>query len=757
MFNSFKKIQFIDYQDSYYYQQKRKKQRKKWLKYILLIVLLACLVVVIIPLAQSTNFNEGQSTEHNTTNENPLIYSPQLIFNHPDKKNNVSLPIDITASIEVSGLIAYTQIKQVFINPHPLELDGKYQFPMPENAAIKHLTVKVGDNIIIGQIMEKQAAKKAYNKAKTQGKKASLVQQQRANLFTNNIANIPPRSAVTVTLTFIMPVTFLNNELNINLPLAMTTRYQPMHYNESPAEHSAPSSSANYQAANSSVTQVNSYELIDAGASRSQSSDFDSSTLNINSFTANELNFGGANSEIVAKSQAAISVVLNAGVAVSSIKSASHQINTKPINNLQSEFLISLAKAKTLTNKNFNLTWQLEPSQQPQISTFTEKVGEEYFTLLTFFPPSTDKPAVFSRDVIFIIDTSGSMQGSSMIQAKQSLQHAISLLNSSDSFNIIAFNDSVDLLFSSTQMVTSNTVNQALKFIQRLKADGGTEMYRPLSQALIMAKNSEQSEQAIRQVVFITDGAVANEFELMQLLDGAQHNFRLFTIGIGAAPNGYFMKKAAQFGRGSYLYIQNSNEVQSHIATLMTKISQPALSDIALIVDSQIHHQVEVFPKKPTDLYLGEPMQVAIKSALPLISVQLTGKTKNQPWYQQLIIDDNQPSKGISTLWARSKIEDLLDGLVKGIDKEQVKKQVIATSITHQIISPYTSFIAIEKQPQVNTSLSQTAKNAIERSSAQTDNLLIAMPKTALGWQQQFLLGLLLMIIALLTIRLRAK
>jgi Ca-activated chloride channel family protein len=247
----------------------------------------------------------------------------------------------------------------------------------------------------------------------------------------------------------------------------------------------------------------------------------------------------------------------------------------------------------------------------------------------------------------------------------------------------------------------------------------------------------------------------------MQLLDGAQGNFRLFTVGIGAAPNGYFMKKAAQFGRGSYVFIQNINDVQTRMAALMTKISQPAISNIELMFDNQIHQDIDVYPKKITDLYLGEPMQVAIKSKLPISSVQLTGEMATQPWYQQLIVDDTESSTGISTVWARNKIEDLLDGLVMGVDKELVKQQVIATSLAHQIISPYTSFIAVEKQPELPTlTAAQRASSAKRQSGLLAkahENLMVAMPKTALGWHQQFLIGLLLILLAPITLRIWSK
>ncbi len=711
MFNSNKNLALIDYQDSYYYQQKRKKQRRKWLKLILACVLLATIVFVIMPLARAASINNALDIQAPLIKANGLIHGPQLIFDHPDHKHAVALPVDISANIEVNGLVAYAQIKQVFINPYNLALEGKYQFPLPEDAAIKHLKIKLGEQEIIGQIMEKQAAKASYKKAKAQGKKASLVQQQRANLFTNNIANIPAQSTVIVTLEFIMPVRFNDNSLDLTLPLAMTARYDNGNYQRSPAQQ--------------------------------------------------ETNLIAPRASTLADSQASINIELNAGAAISTITSNSHNIKTKALTNDQSSYLVTLSQAQAIANRDFTLHWQLQPSQQPQVSSFSEQVAGEYFTLLTFLPPKIEKTTRFARDIIFIIDTSGSMQGDSMTQAKASLQQAILQLNEKDSFNIIAFNNTVDLLFPITHMASQNNMIQAQNFINRLQADGGTEMYRPLSQALVMAQAQQQTTKAIRQVVFITDGAVANEFELMQLLDGAQQNFRLFTVGIGAAPNGYFMKKAAQFGRGSYVFIQNSADVQTQMSALMTKISHPAISNIALMFDNQVHQKIEVYPQKINDLYIGEPMQITIKSTLPITSVQIMGDSASEAWYQQLIVDDNQSSQGISTLWARRKIADLLDSLVTGANQEQVKTEVISTSMTHQTLSPYTSFIALEKAVEKTLEkpgekLPLTASNRTSNALAKAhESLMVAMPKTALGWHQQLLIGLLLMLLAALALNMK--
>jgi Ca-activated chloride channel family protein len=721
MFTSKKNLRLIDYQDSYYYRQQRKKRRNKWLKLSLLFLLVFTLLIVIVPFAKSNKYD----LENTITTQSSFFHGPQLIFEHPNPSKRATLPVDIEANIQINGLVAFAEIKQTFINPHAIALEGTYQFPLPENSAVKQLMIKVGDIEIIGEIMEKKAAKIIYQKAKRQGKKASLLAQKRPNLFTNKIANIPPQSTVIVTLKFIMPVSFSKGKFNLRLPLAMTDRYQPKSYGQSSNDHQE-STDALKSDKDFYYSLSEPYEVSTIKATYRQP-------------------------KSVTPSQSAINVELNTGVPVAAIISESHEIKMRELNSNQDSYLITFRKSHEVSDKTFDLSWQLLPSSQPQISSFTQEISGEHYTLLTFFPPKLEAAKIIARDIIFIIDTSGSMKGKSMEQAKTSLQLAILQLNNKDSFNIIAFDDDTQLLFPTTKIAVPLKIQKALEFIDDLSADGGTEMYRPLSNALMMKRTKVQSDKAIRQIIFITDGAVANEFELMELLESAQRDFRLYTVGIGAAPNGYFMKKAAQFGRGSYVFIQNQGEVQEKMSGFMTKISQPAISNINLRLDSKIHQDVEVYPEKITDLYFGEPLQIAIKSKFPITSAELTGETVSKSWFQQLIIDDNTSSKGIASLWARQKIESLLDSLLIGVNKEDVKSRVIETSLNHQIISPYTSFVAIEKQVKVSALLAKNNLSFVNKAKSQIyqahESLMVAMPKTSIGWQLQFLLGLLLLIL----------
>ena len=180
---------FTDYRESYFYRQQRRKRRSFRIKLLALFLLVAVFSAVL----AKANEQAG---------ENSLVFGPQLLFEHPDANMRAALPVDMAATVDINGLIAYTEVRQTFFNPFDIVMEGHYQFPLPDDGAVHYLKVVIDDRTIIGNIMEKKAAKKAYIKAKQQGKKASLVEQQRPNIFTNKIANIPPKTKVEVVIRF---------------------------------------------------------------------------------------------------------------------------------------------------------------------------------------------------------------------------------------------------------------------------------------------------------------------------------------------------------------------------------------------------------------------------------------------------------------------------------------------------------------------------------------------------------------------------
>jgi Ca-activated chloride channel family protein len=309
-------------------------------------------------------------------------------------------------------------------------------------------------------------------------------------------------------------------------------------------------------------------------------------------------------------------------------------------------------------------------------------------------PPAAAHPASAGpREQIFVIDSSGSMGGESIVQAKAALTNALGRLRAGDRFNVVDFDSTTQLLYPAPQPFTPQTHAAALRFVDRLQADGGTEIGGAIAAAL-----SQPAERGyLRQIVFLTDGAVGAETSLFATIEQRLGDARLFTVGIGSAPNSYFMRKAAQFGRGTYTHIGNTAEVSAKMTELFAKLEQVALSDV--VVDWP--DAVELYPPAIPDLYSGEPLVVAASfPAMPdrPLSVTAFGQAAGLPW-RQTVAGSQSELPGISTLWARRKIEHLIDSRVTGIAEDLIRKLVVETALEHHLVSPYTSLVAVDKTP----------------------------------------------------------
>ncbi|MDO7083331.1 marine proteobacterial sortase target protein [Pseudocolwellia sp. AS88] len=731
--------EIIDYAPTY----NRRNRNSKWysplslLKWFLLVGLLAGCAFYVIPL-NATTYNNYSTLDD--------VSSGQLLFESSETiKTNLketrlyqsAILLNSAASFDINGIIASVTVTQSFLNTGDEIANGLYTFPLPENSAVNYLKIQVGNREIEGKILEKNEAKKLFNKAKASGKKASLVEQHRPNLFTNKIANIAPNEQITVTIKYVQHLDYTDGEFSLRFPMSITPRYQP---------NSLPYSNNNSETENTDNFSSTATHLLNEDLSISELSQFTQPN----------------------KNKISLRVNLNAGIQLASIDSPSHTLNLNN-NELNGEPLkISVGNVQVPMDKDFVLQWRPKASIAPQLSLYNQTLDGEEYTLAMLLPPihstidDNEQPSTtFARDITFIIDTSGSMQGDSIKQAKQSLHFALSTLTEKDSFNIIAFESLSTNLFQQTKMATSKNVAKALTFINQLSADGGTEMYQPLSNALNMQKTPLQNENAIKQILFITDGAVSNELALFKLITNTTDLPRLFTVGIGSAPNGFFMRKAAQFGQGSYTFIGNIDEVEDKMAMLLEKISRPSLTNINVQFHPLHLGNIEQYPNKIPDLYSNEPLIIAFKTTDKPSSIQLFGDLANKGWQQEVelnaakTVDNNS---GISSIWARAKIEDLLDGLVIGKPLEEVKSDVITTSLKHQVMSPYTSFIAVEKEilsaddkdKRKKELLAQKEKQASKKLASQNSLHAAVFPKTAVGWKLQFLLGLILLTLSLI-------
>jgi Ca-activated chloride channel family protein len=360
---------------------------------------------------------------------------------------------------------------------------------------------------------------------------------------------------------------------------------------------------------------------------------------------------------------------------------------------------VSLQDGPTYADRDFELIWTPLVHETPQASVFTEQhEGETYF-FLQLMPPVTPSSTqkTMPREVVFVIDTSGSMAGSSLTQAKAALKLALTRLTPQDAFNLIQFNSITQAFYATSQQASALSIRQALRYVDDLKAEGGTEMQPALVQALTQTRNQEERS-SLRQIIFITDGLVGNEDALFTLLQRNIGQNRLFTVGIGSAPNGHFMRKAAQFGKGTFTHIGSTTEVQDKMNRLFLKLEHPALTDITIQSGEAIFG--DVAPNPLPDLYTGEPLTVAFRTTNLPPSITITGTQAGTHWETTQSLVDAKPRNGIAVYWARKTIGQILDQQTQDHDKALLLRQsVLDLALKHHLMSRYTSLVAVDITP----------------------------------------------------------
>jgi Ca-activated chloride channel family protein len=674
-----------------------------------------------IPSPQVDLTNQTVSDHQNAQSGTLYFVTEQPNQNGLTEQHQLSPMLHTNVQIKVTGIVARTTLTQTFKNASEQWVNGLYVFPLPENAAVDHLLMKVGERKIEGQIKEKAEAKKIYQQAKAAGKKASLVSQQRPNMFSNTIANIGPNETIVISIEYQQRLDFNQGQYGLRFPMSINPRYSPESANEEDIHTPQPS----YQ----TIKHLHNIDL---------------------------------------------SINLHAGFDVEHIHSEFHPVTTKQLSD--GSFQIQLAE-QTIANQDFVLNWQPELGANAQSAHFSQQVNGDEYGLIMLLPPKTNQaytPPL--REVIFVMDTSGSMQGESLEQAKQALLLAITQLQPSDTFNIVEFNSYAQNLWSSPKIADLTNKHDAQNLVNSLSANGGTEMASAFKLAFAQAKTSNTS--VLSQIIFITDGSVSNERSLMQLINKNIQNSRLFTVGIGSAPNSYFMTEAAKMGRGTFTYIGAVAQVQEKMQTLLTKLQHPAITDISLQLHSnaiQSNQQLEFYPNVISDVYLGEPMVLSyrlssgqidtlgskVSSSDYLSKVKLSALQQNKPWHNPLTLNATTRQSGLNVLWAREKIAQLTrdkrkasqHGNHSAAEQDQYKSQITETALAHHLVSQYTSLIAVDITPtrpiEHLTSDNKVPNNLPKGTSNSSSNIQGKLPQTATPAQIKIIFGSFLIGLAL--------
>lgn len=360
---------------------------------------------------------------------------------------------------------------------------------------------------------------------------------------------------------------------------------------------------------------------------------------------------------------------------------------------------ITLADGDVPADRDFVLEWVPKAFSAPAASLFAEQRGDDVYLFGMLTPPTAEQQAQrLPRDVVFVIDTSGSMGGTSIGQAKAGLLLALERLTPGDRFNVIQFNSATDSLYSELKPWTAETLRAAKTYVEALVATGGTEMRPALRQAL----DGETPAGRLKQVIFLTDAAVGNEAELFDDIARRLGDARLFTIGIGTAPNSYFMRKAAELGRGDFTYIGDVTEVGERMTDLLRKLEQPAITGIAVRWPEGLPASAEMYPATVPDVYAGVPVTFSARlpgTTLDRLSGELAieGQDGAAPWRHGIDIGQARSGAGVAAVWARAKLSAIEDGQWLGIDEAGVREAATAHALAYELVSAYTSLVAIDE------------------------------------------------------------
>ena len=557
----------------------------------------------------------------------------------------------------VNGTIARVTVTQRFENNSDRWLEGIYVFPLPEQSAVDALRMEIGSRVIEGEIKGRDDAKKAYEAAKDAGQKASLVEQERPNIFTNSVANIGPHEAIVVRIEYQETVKQDAGVYSLRFPLVVAPRYNPKGSEITPVDYGGKPSPSDPVPDRDRISPP----VLDPDK-------------------APKIN------------PVSIEVTLDAGFALGDITSSYHEIALKRTGD--NTATLALAQGSVPADKDFELVWKPKAVAAPQTSLFYESVGGQDYLLAMVTPPTLDAaPKLLPRELIFVIDNSGSMAGTSIVQAKQSLLFALGRLRPGDKFNVVRFDDTLETLFDTAVDASSENLAIAKHFVSRLDAQGGTEMLPALEAALKDATPDDTTR--LRQVVFLTDGSVGNEAQLFEEIANHRGRSRLFTVGIGSAPNSYFMTRAAELGRGTFTQIGSDAQVLERMSALFAKLEKPVM--MGLKAEWPAGTSVEAWPDPLPDLYAGEPVVLSAKLASRQGELHLAGTFDGKPWTATLKLEDAVQGAGVAKLWARSKIASLEAKAFTGSDPGAFDKAIEGVALEHHLVSSQTSLIAVDK------------------------------------------------------------
>lgn len=654
----------------------------------------------------------GQSDEVTPT---PRVGEGCLLYRSPLSGRYETVPLQHTdVALDVRGLAVAATVTQQYVNNTNEPIEAVYVFPLPHDAAVYDMEIRIGNRVIRSEIREREEAKRVYEAAKSEGKRAALVEEERPNIFTASVANLMPGDHVDVRLRYVEALRWEDSKVRLVFPMVVGPRYI-------------------------TGTQAVGHDGTGWAADSDAVPD------------ASRITPPVRNPESRPGHDISLAVDLDAGFEFGTVKSVSHEINVRKLTDGRQH--IELAAGTTIPNKDFVLEVQQAESTKPKTSLFLSPArdsGETHF-LLTAFPPTVQPTKRVPVEMLYLIDVSGSMAGTSIQQAREALLQALDRLQPGDRFGILAFNHSYYEFSSQPLYASADNVDAARRFVKGLEAGGGTEMLP----ALVHVMGKPEIPGYLRHIVLLTDGDLGNEEQIFAAMRQQLGDARLYTVAIGSAPNFFLATKMAQFGRGSFTHIADISEIREQMGRLLETIESPVLTDVRLSFEGV--ELAETYPQRLPDLFVGQPLLIYGRiSQGRKGTVRLTARAGDQPYEASFAFDATAAAfhPGITTLWARQRVEDLMDVWRKSDEETSgnIRASIIEHAIRYRLVTQFTSLVAVEEIVTNVGGESRTAAVPTELPAGMQLDKVFGAPAT--GTADTFLevLGLALLIISIMMI-----
>lgn len=520
------------------------------------------------------------------------------------------------------------------------------------------MEIRIGNRVIHSVIREREEAKRVYEAAKSQGKHAALVEEERPNIFTTSVANIMPGDEIDVRLRYVEPLRWEDGRMRLDFPMVVGPRYIP---------------------GTAEVGHKGTGWAMDTNAVPD----------------ASRITPTVRHPESRSGHDISLSVDLDTGFEAQSIKSISHAVNVNRLPDGRQH--VELASGATLPNKDFILEVQQAKSEGPKTALFLSPSGSgETNFLLAAFPPTVQPAERMPVEMFYMIDVSGSMEGTSIQQARGALLQALDRLRPNDRFGILAFSSGYQEFSPETLTATSENLEAARRYVKHLEAGGGTEMLPALEHLM----QKPEAHGYLRHIILLTDGDLGNEEQIFSALRSNLGGARLYTVAIGSAPNLFLATKMAQFGRGTFTHIADNSEIQDQMSKLFSSIESPVLTDVKLTFTGV--EVTDIYPARPPDLFFRQPLLIFGRISQGQVGkLHLTGRAGNEVYEKTISFDTTKATfhPGITTLWARQRVEDLMDHWRQADQQSQteIRGSIIAHAIRYRLVTKFTSLVAVEE------------------------------------------------------------